>query len=82
MLIQLRSTEVFQWEKFLKDNTIMAKLRITQIKSSIGSTKRQKLTLEALGLKKLNRPVEHEATPQIVGMVNKMRHLISVEEVK
>ncbi len=82
MLIQLRSTEVFQWEKFLKDNTIMAKLKITQIKSSIGSTKRQKLTLEALGLKKLNRPIEHEATPQIVGMVNKMRHLISVEEVK
>jgi large subunit ribosomal protein L30 len=60
----------------------MAKLKITQIKSSIGSTKRQKLTLEALGLKKLNRPVVHESTPQIVGMVNKMRHLISVEEVK
>jgi len=59
----------------------MAKLKITQVKSSIGSTKRQKLTLEALGLKKLNRPVIHEATTQIVGMVNKMRHLISVEEV-
>jgi large subunit ribosomal protein L30 len=59
----------------------MAKLKIAQVKSSIGSTKRQKLTLEALGLKKLNRPVIHEATPQIVGMVNKMRHLISVEEV-
>jgi large subunit ribosomal protein L30 len=59
----------------------MAKIKITQVKSSIGSTKRQKLTLEALGLKKLNRPVIHEATPQIVGMVNKMRHLISVEEV-
>ncbi|HSM49486.1 MAG TPA: 50S ribosomal protein L30 [Draconibacterium sp.] len=59
----------------------MDKIKITQVKSSIGSTKRQKLTLEALGLKKLNRPVIHEATPQIVGMVNKMRHLISVEEV-
>ena len=59
----------------------MAKLRITQVKSSIGSTKRQKATLEALGLKKLNQTVEHEATPQIVGMVNKMRHLVSVEEV-
>jgi len=59
----------------------MAKLRITQVKSSIGSTKRQKATLEALGLKKLNQTVEHEATPQIVGMVNKMRHLISIEEV-
>jgi len=60
----------------------MAKIKITQVKSSIGSTKRQKLTLEALGLKKLNTPVVHEATPQIVGMCNKMRHLISVEEVK
>ena len=54
---------------------------MAKIKSSIGSTKRQKLTLEALGIKKLNRPVIHEATPQIVGMVNKMSHLISVEEV-
>lgn len=59
----------------------MAKIKITQVKSSIGYTKRQKLTLEALGLKKLNRPIIHEATPQIVGMVNKLRHLISVEEV-
>lgn len=59
----------------------MAKLIITQVKSGIGSTKRQKATLEALGLKKLNNPIEHEATPQIVGMVNKLRHLLSVEEV-
>jgi len=59
----------------------MAKIKITQVKSSIGSTKRQKATLEALGLKKLNNPVIHEATPQIVGMANKMRHLITVEEV-
>ena len=60
----------------------MAKLIITQVKSSIGSTKRQKAILEALGLKKLNKPKEHEATPQIIGMVNKMRHLLSVEEIK
>ena len=60
----------------------MAKIQITQVKSGIGSTKRQKRTLEALGLKKLKRPVVHEATPQIIGMVNKMIHLISVEEVK
>ena len=60
----------------------MEKLRITQVKSGIGSTKRQKATLIALGLKKLNTPIEHEATPQIVGMVNKMRHLIRVEEIK
>lgn len=60
----------------------MAKLKITQVKSGIGSTKRQKATLEALGLRKLNQTVEHEATPQVVGMVNKLRHLLSVEEVK
>jgi large subunit ribosomal protein L30 len=57
----------------------MAKIRITQVKSSIGSTKRQKATLTALGLKKLNQTVEHEATPQILGMVEKMRFLLSVE---
>jgi large subunit ribosomal protein L30 len=60
----------------------MAKLKITQVKSAIGSTKSQKATLESLGLTKLHKSVEHEATPQIVGMVNKLRHLISVEEVK
>ena len=59
----------------------MAKIKITQVKSGIGSTKSQKATLESLGLKKLNRPVEHEATPQIMGMVDKLRHLLNVEEV-
>lgn len=59
----------------------MAKVKITQVKSSIGSTKRQKATLEALGLRKLNQTVEHEATPQVIGMANKVGHLISVEEV-
>jgi len=59
----------------------MAKIKITQVKSSIGSNKRQKATIESLGLKGLNRPVEHEATPQIIGMINKMRHLLNVEEV-
>lgn len=59
----------------------MAKVKITQVKSSIGSTKRQKATLEALGLRKLNQTVEHDATPQVLGMANKVGHLISVEEV-
>jgi large subunit ribosomal protein L30 len=59
----------------------MAKIKITQVKSSIGSTKRQKATLEALGLKKLNQTVEHEATPQVVGMARKVGHLVNVEEV-
>ena len=59
----------------------MAKIKITQVKSGIGSNKSQKATLESLGLKKMYQPVEHEATPQIMGMVNKLRHLLNVEEV-
>lgn len=59
----------------------MAKLRIKQVKSKIGSTKRQKQTLEALGLKKMNAVVEHEATAQILGMVEKVNHLVVVEKV-
>ena len=63
------------------DNTIMAKIKITQVKSQIGSTKRQKATIEALGIKKLNHTVEKEATPQIIGMVRKVSHLVKVEEI-
>ena len=59
----------------------MAKIKITQVKSKIGSDKTQKATLVALGIKKLNHSVEHEATPQILGMVNKVKHLVVVEEV-
>lgn len=58
----------------------MAKIKITQIKSKIGSSARQKNTLEALGLRKMNATVEHEATAQILGMVEKVKHLVSVEE--
>ena len=58
----------------------MAKIKITQVKSVIGSTSRQKKTVEALGLKKINNSVELEATPQILGMVNKVSHLLKVEE--
>ena len=60
----------------------MAKLKITLIKSSIGSTKRQKAILAALGLRKLQHSVVHNDTPEIMGMVNKMSHLLKVEEVK
>ena len=60
----------------------MAKIKITQIKSRIGRPKRQKLTLDALGLKKMHGTVEKEVTPQIIGMVTKVRHLVKVEEVK
>ncbi|TRX65742.1 50S ribosomal protein L30 [Carboxylicivirga sp. M1479] len=57
----------------------MAKIKVTQVKSKIGATTRQKNTLVALGLKKLQQTVEHEATPQIEGMVQKVLHLVSVE---
>jgi large subunit ribosomal protein L30 len=59
----------------------MAKIRITQVKSKNGKPMRQKLTLEALGIRKLNHTVEHEATPQILGMVVKVRHLFKVENI-
>ena len=59
----------------------MAKIKIKQTKSKIGSSARQKKTLEALGLRKINATVEVEATPQILGMVNKVSHLVSVEEI-
>lgn len=58
----------------------MAKIKVTKQKSAINRTKRQKLTLEALGLKKISQTVEHEATPNIMGMVKKVKHLVSVEE--
>jgi large subunit ribosomal protein L30 len=59
----------------------MAKIRITQVKSKNGKPERQKRTLEALGIKKLNHSVEHEATPQILGMVKKISHLVKVENI-
>ncbi len=58
----------------------MAKIKVTQIKSGIDRSERQKLTLQALGLNKLNATKEVEATPQILGMVKKVSHLVKVEE--
>ncbi|MGY5355717.1 50S ribosomal protein L30 [Wenyingzhuangia sp. IMCC45467] len=60
----------------------MGKIKITQVKSQINRTQVQKRTLEALGLTRIGKVVEHDASPSIVGMVNKVKHLISVEEVK
>lgn len=57
------------------------KIKITQVRSVIGRPENQRLTLKALGLRKLHQSVEHTATPQILGMVNKVRHLVKVEEV-
>lgn len=59
----------------------MAKIKITQVKSAINRPKRQKDTLVALGLRKLNNPVEHEATAQILGMVKKVEHLVVTEDI-
>ena len=56
----------------------MSKVKIKQVRSRIGRPKDQKLTLDALGLRKMNRTVEHEATPQIMGMINKVKHLIAI----
>ena len=60
----------------------MAKIRITQVKSKIGRPERQKRTMLALGLKKMNQTVVHEATPQVIGMVKKVAHLLNIEEIK
>ena len=59
----------------------MAKIKVKQVKSRINRPARQKRTLDAMGLKKMNQVVEHEATPAILGMVNAVRHLVTVEEV-
>lgn len=60
----------------------MAKIKVTQVKSGIDRPERQKRTLKALGLRKLHASVEVEATPQILGMVNAVNHLVKVEEVQ
>ena len=64
----------------LEKKNIMAKIRITQTRSRIGSTTRQKRTLDALGLRRMQSSVELEANPQILGMVNKVRHLLRIEK--
>lgn len=57
------------------------KLKITQRRSAIGRPQRQKLTIRALGIRRMNQSVIHEDTPQIRGMIAKVRHLVEVEEV-
>ncbi|MFS4456411.1 50S ribosomal protein L30 [Maribacter sp. 2304DJ31-5] len=58
----------------------MAKIKVTKVKSSIKKPQNQKRTLEALGLKRIGQVVEHDSTPNILGMINKVKHLVSVEE--
>ena len=57
----------------------MAKIKVTKVRSAINRTQNQKRTLEALGLRKIGQTVEHEDTQNILGMINKVQHLVSVE---
>jgi large subunit ribosomal protein L30 len=59
----------------------MAKIKITQIKSVIDRSERQKRTIQALGLTKISQSVEVEATPSIIGMVKRVNHLVAIEKV-
>jgi len=60
----------------------MAKIKVKKVKSAINRTQNQKRILESLGLRKMNQVVEHDDTPSILGMINKVQHLVSVEESK
>ncbi|KAA6342806.1 50S ribosomal protein L30 [termite gut metagenome] len=66
-------------KKYLEDKGyIMSTIKIKQVKSRIGAPANQRKILDALGLRKLNRVVEHEETPSIIGMVNKVKHLVII----
>ncbi len=81
MLLQLLDNVVLVWIKCLTVNiSIMATIKIKQVRSSIKRPAIQKATMQALGLKKMNQVIEHEATPQILGMVKKVQHLLEVVE--
>jgi len=58
----------------------MAKIKVKQIRSAIKRPQNQKRTLEALGLRKIGHVVEHDATPSVLGMIGKVKHLVSTEE--
>lgn len=58
----------------------MATIKIKQVKSAINRPKDQKRTIEALGFRKLNQTIEKEATPQIMGMINKVSHMLEIIE--
>ena len=81
MLLRLQISEVLNWIKCLMVNKMTnSKVQITQVRSTIRRPKNQKLTIQALGLGKMNRTVEKELTPQIAGMINTVGHLVSVKE--
>ena len=81
MLEQWQCKEELSWIKFLTVNiSIMNKIKIQQTRSRIGRPKDQKRTLDALGLRKMHQIVEHNLTTQIDGMINKIKHLITIVE--
>jgi len=72
---------VFQWTKCLTVNkNKMATIKIKQVRSTIKRPARQKATIKALGFSRLNQVIEKEATPQILGMIKKVEHLVEVVE--
>lgn len=79
MPLLLRRQEELNYLKFLMVKK-MAKIKITQVRSDLKRPGDQRRTIKALGLGKINRTVEVESTPQIMGMVNKVSHLVSVSE--
>ena len=79
MHILLLSNVGLVYLQFLTDND-MSKVRVEQIRSTIKRPERQKRTIKALGLGKINNSVEVELTPQIAGMINKVSHLVAVTE--
>ena len=79
MHILLLSNVGLVYLQFLTDND-MSKVRVEQIRSTIKRPERQKRTIKALGLGKINKSVEVELTPQIAGMINKVSHLVAVTE--
>ncbi len=60
----------------------MTKIKVTKVKSAINRPLTQKRTLTSLGLRKIGQTVVHDNTPSILGMINKVKHLVSVEETK
>ena len=77
MPVWLLRTEELVWKKYLEDKE-EEYVDFKQVKSRIGAPADQKRTLDALGLHKLNRVVEHECTPSILGMVDKVKHLVTI----
>jgi len=80
---QLLITEVYHYKKYSTDKIVkMAKLKVTQVRSKIGSTERVKRTLKALGLSKISSTIVIDSNPELLGMIRKVNHLVKIQEVK